>query len=94
MRAVTPGFRLGGLDEAVEAFQNPVGDLALEPAEHTIPMVHDGVDVMDASPYTGPAAGSFLRESSLEPDGIKVPKWKFIHAKDKEDSSCRLQHMD
>ncbi|MHB1495710.1 MAG: hypothetical protein ACYCUY_09745, partial [Acidithiobacillus sp.] len=33
-------------------------------------------DGMDASPYTGPAAGSFRRESSLEPDGIKVPKWK------------------
>ena len=29
-------------------------------------------DGMDASPYTGPAAGSFRRESSLEPDGIKV----------------------
>ncbi|BDB14964.1 hypothetical protein ANFP_22840 [Acidithiobacillus ferrooxidans] len=51
-------------------------------------------DGMDASPYTGPAAGSFRRESSLEPDGIKVPKWKFTHAKDKEDSSWRLQPMD
>ena len=55
----------------------------------------DGVtDGMDASPYTGPAAGSFRREFSLEPDGIKVPKWKFTHAKDKEDSSWRLQPMD
>ena len=45
---------------------------------------------MDASPYTGPAAGSFRRESSLEPDGIKVPKWKFTHAKDKEGSSWMI----
>ena len=33
-RAVASGFGFGGLDEAIEAFQNPVGDLALEPAEH------------------------------------------------------------
>ena len=30
----------GGLGEAVEAFQNPVGELAFEPAEHAVPMVH------------------------------------------------------
>ncbi|WP_206743665.1 hypothetical protein, partial [Acidithiobacillus thiooxidans] len=33
-----------------------------------------------------------MRESPLDPDGIKVPRWKFIHVKEKEDSSCRLQH--
>ncbi|CDQ10889.1 protein of unknown function [Acidithiobacillus ferrivorans] len=43
---------------------------------------------------TGPAAGRFGRESPLDPDGIRVPRWKFIHGKDKEDSSCRLQLMD
>ena len=28
-------------------------------------------------PLLGPAAGSFGRESPLDPDGIKVPRWKF-----------------
>ena len=41
--AVTPSLGLGGLDEAVEAFENAVVDLALEPAEHAIPMVQDGI---------------------------------------------------
>jgi len=56
---------------------------ATRPLQANTSIVTDG---MDASTYTGPAAGSFRRESSLEPDGIKVPKWKFTHAKDKEDS--------
>ena len=44
-------------------------------------------DGMDAPP-TGPAAGCFGRESPLDPDGTKVPSWKFIHAKDEANSSC------
>ena len=47
MPAVTPSLGLGGLDEAVEAFQDPVGDLALEPVEHTVPVIHDGVGDLD-----------------------------------------------
>ena len=47
MRAIASGFGLGGLNEAIEAFQNPVGDLALEPAKHAIPMIHDGVGDLD-----------------------------------------------
>ena len=44
-------------------------------------------------PPTEPAAGRFRRESSLDQGVLKVPRWKFIHGKDKEDSSCRLQLM-
>ena len=33
------------------------------------------------------------REPSLEPNGIKVPRWKFIHKRVKEDSVCRIQFM-
>jgi hypothetical protein len=45
-------------------------------------------------PPIGPAAGSFRRrEPSLEPDGIKVPRWKFIHRWVKEDSLCRILFM-
>ncbi len=45
--AVTPGFGLGGLDEAVEAFENAVADVAIKPAEDAIPMVHDSVGHLD-----------------------------------------------
>jgi len=44
-----PSLGPGGLDEAVEAFRNPVGDLALEPAQHAIPVIHDGVGNLDLS---------------------------------------------
>jgi hypothetical protein len=38
-------------------------------------------------PPIGRAAGrSRSMESSLEPDGIKVPRWKYIHSWVKEDS--------
>ena len=47
VRAVTPSLGLGGLDEAVEALQNAIGDLALEPAEHPVPVIHDGVGDLD-----------------------------------------------
>ena len=47
MRAIAPGFGLGGLDEAVEAFENAVGDLAFEPSEHAVPVIHDGVGDLD-----------------------------------------------
>ena len=47
MGAITTGLRLGGLEEAVEAFQDTVGDRSLEPAEHAIPMVHEGIDDID-----------------------------------------------
>ena len=44
---IAAGLGLGGLDEAVEAFENPVGDLALESAEHAFPVIHDGVGDLD-----------------------------------------------
>jgi len=47
MGAIATGFGLGGLKEAIEALQDAVGDLALEPAEHAIPMIHDGVGDLD-----------------------------------------------
>ena len=47
MGAITTGFRLGGLEEAVEAFQDTVGDLAFESAEHASPMVHEVIDDLD-----------------------------------------------
>ena len=47
MRAVASGFRLGGLQKAVESLQDAVGNVALEPAEHAIPMIHEGVGDLD-----------------------------------------------
>ena len=47
MRAIALSLGLGGLDEAVEAFENAVVDLALEPAEHAVPVIHDGVGDLD-----------------------------------------------
>jgi hypothetical protein len=73
---------------------HPMGEAEKHPQKAIPAAVQTMIDGMDASPYTGPAAGRFRKESPLDPDGIKVPRWKFIHGKDKEDSSCRLQLMD
>ena len=45
--AVSTSLALGGLDEPVGAFENAVGDLALEPTEHAIPMTFDGLRDLD-----------------------------------------------
>ena len=69
MRAIASGFGLGGLDEAIEAFQNRVGDLAFEPAGHTAPMVHEGVGALDQRGQSG-CLGVF--HPSLEENGALV----------------------
>ncbi len=43
MRAIAQSIGLGGLDEAIEAFQNLVGDLALESLDQDVLMIHNGV---------------------------------------------------
>lgn len=54
MRAVlTPSLDLDldldldGLDQAVEAFENAVGELAFKPTEQAVPMLHEGVGGLD-----------------------------------------------
>lgn len=44
---VTTGFGLGGLQKAVESLQDTVGNLALEPAEHAAPVIHEAVGDLD-----------------------------------------------
>lgn len=39
---VTSCFRLDGLDNVIDSFQNAVIDLVVTPAEYAIPMVYDG----------------------------------------------------
>lgn len=40
---VTSRFRLGGLDQPIEAFKNAITNLSLKPADYAIPTVHDSV---------------------------------------------------
>lgn len=37
------GFGLSRLEKAVDALQGAVGNLALKPAQHSAPIVHEGV---------------------------------------------------
>src|SRR5271157_1312870 len=46
-RAVAAGLRLGGLHQAVDALDQAVGDLAVEPAQDAVPVALDGVRRVD-----------------------------------------------
>ena len=68
----------GGLDEAVQAFENTVGDLAFEPAEPAVPMVHAGVGEGDFDDRQQ-AAG--LGVFSIQAFNKVVPWWRFLTVK-------------
>src|SRR5208283_5837668 len=46
-RAVAAGLRLGGLHQAVDALDQAVGDLAVEPAQDAVPVTLDGMCGID-----------------------------------------------
>jgi hypothetical protein len=46
-RAIAARLGLGGLHQAVDAFDQAVGDLAVEPAQDAVPMTLDGVRGID-----------------------------------------------
>ena len=46
-RAVAAGLGLGGLHQAVDALDQAVGDLAVEPAQDAVPVALDGVRGID-----------------------------------------------
>ena len=46
-RAIAARLGLGGLHQAVDAFDQAVGDVAVEPAQDAVPMTLDGVRGID-----------------------------------------------
>jgi hypothetical protein len=47
VRAVAARLGPGGLEQAIEPLQDAVADVAVEPAQDALPMVHDGVGHLD-----------------------------------------------
>ena len=63
--AVAAGFGLGRLDQAVDALDQPVGDLAVEPTQDAVPVALDGACGLDHrfEPAVGGPEVPLLQES-------------------------------
>lgn len=70
MGTVTTGFRLGGLEEAVEPLQDAVCDLAFEPTQDAVPVIHDRVGYLDRRRQ---AAGFGFLYPGLQESGTLMP---------------------
>src|SRR3954447_731327 len=89
-RTVAARLGLGGLHQAVDAFDQAVGDLAVEPAQDAVPMTLDGVRGIDArfEPAMGGPEIPFLEVTG------GLGRWLLVEVLERQTdliSPCRLE---